>query len=216
MTVITGVSGSGKSTLVNDILYRSQQQLCGSREEPSQHGRVIGIDQLDKVIQIDQSAIAAPRSNPPLTPASSPPSAFSCLLESRERYYKLGFSFNVRAAAAACQGSQRRIEMNFLPTSASAKVCNGRAAIGNPLRQVQRLLHRRPRHTIADAARACPVNAKLQTLVDGGLGYIHLGQSATTLSGASRHVEARPRALQAPDRANSLPPRRTHHRPSLR
>ena len=197
MTVITGVSGSGKSTLVNDILYRSlAKELYGSREEPGQHGRVIGIDQLDKVIQIDQSPIGrTPRSNPATYTGvfTAIRDLFAMLPESRERGYKPGrFSFNVQGGRCeACQGEgQRRIEMNFLPdVYVLCEVCNGRRY------NQETLSVKFNGYSIADLldlpiADAVPilkdiptVNIKLQTLVDVGLGYIHLGQSATTLSG---------------------------------
>jgi len=197
MTVITGVSGSGKSTLVNDILYRSlAKELYGSREEPGQHGKVIGIDQLDKVIQIDQSPIGrTPRSNPATYTGvfTAMRDLFAMLPDSRERGYKPGrFSFNVQGGRCeACQGEgQRRIEMNFLPdVYVLCEVCNGRRY------NQETLSVKFNGYSIADLldlpiADAVPilkdiptVNAKLQTLVDVGLGYIHLGQSATTLSG---------------------------------
>ncbi len=197
MTVVTGVSGSGKSTLVNDILYRAlAKELYGSREEPGQHGRVIGIDQLDKVIQIDQSPIGrTPRSNPATYTGvfTAIRDLFAMLPESRERGYKPGrFSFNVQGGRCeACQGEgQRRIEMNFLPdVYVLCDVCNGRRY------NQETLTVRFNGYSIADLldlpiADALPilkdiptVAIKLQTLVDVGLGYIHLGQSATTLSG---------------------------------
>jgi len=197
MTVVTGVSGSGKSTLVNDILYRSlAKELYGSREEPGQHGQVIGIDQIDKVIQIDQSPIGrTPRSNPATYTGvfTAIRDLFAMLPESRERGYKPGrFSFNVQGGRCeACQGEgQRRIEMNFLPdVYVLCEICNG-------LRYNQETLAVKFNgYSIADLlelpiADAVPilkdipnVHIRLQTLVDVGLGYIHLGQSATTLSG---------------------------------
>ncbi len=197
MTVVTGVSGSGKSTLVNDILYRAlAKELYGSREEPGQHGRVSGVDQLDKVIQIDQSAIGrTPRSNPATYTGvfTAIRDLFAQLPESRERGYKPGrFSFNVQGGRCeACQGDgQRRIEMNFLPdVYVLCEVCMGRRYNqetlsvrfnGNSIADLLEL-------SIADALpilKDIPsVQVKLQTLVDVGLGYIHLGQSATTLSG---------------------------------
>ncbi len=197
MTVVTGVSGSGKSTLVNDILYRSlAKELYGSRDEPGQHGRVIGIDQIDKVIQIDQSPIGrTPRSNPATYTGvfTAIRDLFAMLPESRERGYKPGrFSFNVQGGRCeACQGEgQRRIEMNFLPdVYVLCEICNG-------LRYNQETLAVKFNgYSIADLldlpiADAVPilkdipnVHVRLQTLVDVGLGYIHLGQSATTLSG---------------------------------
>jgi excinuclease ABC subunit A len=197
MTVVTGVSGSGKSTLVADILYRAlARDLYGSREEPGQHGRVIGIDQIDKAIEIDQSPIGrTPRSNPATYTGvfTAIRDLFAMLPESRERGYKPGrFSFNVRGGRCeACQGEgQRRIEMNFLPdVYVLCDVCNGRRY------NQETLAVRFNGYSIADLldlpiADALPVlkdiptaAAKLQTLVDVGLGYIHLGQSATTLSG---------------------------------
>ncbi len=197
MTVVTGVSGSGKSTLVNDILYRSlAKELYGSREEPGQHGAVRGIDQLDKVIQIDQSPIGrTPRSNPATYTGvfTAMRDLFAMLPDSRERGYKPGrFSFNVQGGRCeACQGEgQRRIEMNFLPdVYVLCDVCNGRRY------NQETLTVRFNGYSIADLldlpiADALPilkdiptVAVKLQTLVDVGLGYIHLGQSATTLSG---------------------------------
>ncbi len=197
MTVVTGVSGSGKSTLVNDILYRAlAKELYGSREEPGQHGAVIGVDQLDKVVQIDQSPIGrTPRSNPATYTGvfTSIRDLFAMLPDSRERGYKPGrFSFNVQGGRCeACQGEgQRRIEMNFLPdVYVLCEVCNGRRY------NQETLAVKFNGYSIADLldlaiADALPilkdipaVGIKLQTLVDVGLGYIHLGQSATTLSG---------------------------------
>jgi excinuclease ABC subunit A len=197
MTVVTGVSGSGKSTLVNDILYRAlAKELYGSREEPGKHGRILGFDQLDKVIQIDQSPIGrTPRSNPATYTGvfTAIRDLFAMLPEARERGYKPGrFSFNVQGGRCeACQGEgQRRIEMNFLPdVYVLCEVCNGRRYNQETLQvrfngyNIADLLDL----AIADALpilRDIPaVGVKLQTLVDVGLGYIHLGQSATTLSG---------------------------------
>jgi excinuclease ABC subunit A len=197
MTVVTGVSGSGKSTLINDILYRSlAKNLYGSREEPGAHESLSGEEQIDKVIRIDQSPIGrTPRSNPATyTQVFSPiRDLFAMLPEARERGYKPGrFSFNVTGGRCeACQGDgQRRIEMNFMPdVYVQCEVCNGRRY------NQETLAVKFHGHSIADVLDltiedALPVlsdvpqvRQKLQTLVDVGLGYVHLGQSATTLSG---------------------------------
>ena len=197
MTVVTGVSGSGKSTLVNDILYRAlAKELYGSREEPGQHGRVRGISQIDKVIEIDQSPIGrTPRSNPATYTGvfTAIRDLFAMLPESRERGYKPGrFSFNVQGGRCeACQGEgQRRIEMNFLPdVYVLCEVCNGRRYNQETLAvkfngySIADLLDLAIEDALPILKDIPTVNAKLQTLVDVGLGYIHLGQSATTLSG---------------------------------
>ena len=197
MTVVTGVSGSGKSTLINDILYRSlAREIYGSREEPGAHDEVRGIDQLDKVVRIDQSPIGrTPRSNPATYTGVFSPirDLFAMLPESRERGYRPGrFSFNVTGGRCeACTGDgQRRIEMNFMPdVYVQCEVCNGRRY------NQETLAVKFHGHSIADVLDmtiedALPllqdvpqVRQKLQTLVDVGLGYVHLGQSATTLSG---------------------------------
>ena len=197
MTVVTGVSGSGKSTLINDILYRSlAKTIYGSREEPGAHESLTGAEQIDKVVRIDQSPIGrTPRSNPATyTQVFSPiRDLFAMLPEARERGYKPGrFSFNVTGGRCeTCQGDgQRKIEMNFMPdVYVQCEVCNGRRY------NQETLAVKFHGHSIADILDltiedALPllsdvpqVRQKLQTLVDVGLGYVHLGQSATTLSG---------------------------------
>jgi excinuclease ABC subunit A len=197
MTVVTGVSGSGKSTLVNDILYRSlARELYDSRETPGEHKAIKGVDQIDKVIRIDQSPIGrTPRSNPATYTGvlSAIRDIFAMLPEARERGYKPGrFSFNVTGGRCeACQGDgQKRIEMNFLPdVYVLCDVCNGRRF------NQETLAVKFNGYSIADILDlaiedALPVlkdipqvRQKLQTLVDVGLGYVHLGQAATTLSG---------------------------------
>ena len=197
MTVVTGVSGSGKSTLVNDILYRAlAQQLYGSREQPGEHARIRGFDALDKAIRIDQSPIGrTPRSNPATYTGvfTAIRDLFAMLPESRERGYKAGrFSFNVTGGRCeACQGEgQRRIEMSFLPdVYVQCEVCNGRRynqetlAVkfnGYSIADVLDLTIEDALPVLGDIPQA---RQKLETLVDVGLGYIHLGQAATTLSG---------------------------------
>ncbi|HTK95602.1 MAG TPA: excinuclease ABC subunit UvrA, partial [Terriglobales bacterium] len=197
MTVVTGVSGSGKSTLVNDILYRAlAKKLYKSREEPGAHKSISGAEQIDKVIRIDQSPIGrTPRSNPATYTGvfTQIRDFYAMLPESRERGYKPGrFSFNVTGGRCeACQGEgQRRIEMNFLPdVYVQCEVCGGKRYNHETL-QV-----RYNGYSIADLLETPVVDAlpllenfpqirqRLQTLVDVGLGYIHLGQSAVTLSG---------------------------------
>jgi excinuclease ABC subunit A len=195
--VVTGVSGSGKSTLVNDILYRAlAHEIYGSHDAPGAHGEISGIAGIDKVIRIDQSPIGrTPRSNPATyTGLFTPIRDFYALLpESRERGYKPGrFSFNVKGGRCeACQGDGlKRIEMNFLPdVYVTCDVCRGKRY------NYETLQVKYKGHSISDLLEltieeALPlletnpqIRPKLQTLLDVGLGYIHLGQSSTTLSG---------------------------------
>jgi len=197
LTVVTGVSGSGKSTLVNDILYRAlAQKLYRSSEAPAAHREIIGADQIDKVIEIDQAPIGrTPRSNPATYTGVFAPirDLFAMLPESRERGYRPGrFSFNVKGGRCeACQGDGlRRIEMNFLPdVYVMCEVCRGRRY------NSETLAVRYKGHSISDVLNLPSSDAlkllenipqiqqKLSTLVEVGLGYVTLGQSATTLSG---------------------------------
>ncbi len=197
MTVVTGVSGSGKSTLVNDILYRAlAKQLYRSREEPGAHKSITGADLIDKVIRIDQSPIGrTPRSNPATYTGifGGVRDLYAMLPESRERGYKPGrFSFNVAGGRCeACQGEgQRRIEMNFLPdVYVQCEVCGGRRynhetlAVHYNGHSIADLLEMPVSDVLQILENIPQVNQKLRTLVDVGLGYIHLGQSAVTLSG---------------------------------
>ena len=197
MSVVTGVSGSGKSTLVNDILYPALARLLyRSRQEPGSHKSISGTENVDKVIRIDQSPIGrTPRSNPATYTGvfTEIRNLYAMLPESRERGYKAGrFSFNVSGGRCeACTGEgQRRIEMNFLPDV--YVVCEG---CGGKRYNHETLAVKFKGHSIADLLEttitdALPiledipqVRQKLQTLEDVGLGYIHLGQSAVTLSG---------------------------------
>jgi excinuclease ABC subunit A len=197
LTVVTGVSGSGKSTLVNEILYRSlSQEIYGSHEEPGAHDSIEGIENLDKVIRIDQAPIGrTPRSNPATYTGLFTPirDLYAMLPESRERGYKPGrFSFNVKGGRCeACQGDGlKRIEMNFLPdVYVTCDVCRGRRYNHETLQvkyknySIADLLDATVEEALPLMENLPQIRAKLQTLLDVGLGYVHLGQSSTTLSG---------------------------------
>jgi excinuclease ABC subunit A len=197
LTVVTGVSGSGKSTLVNDILYRAlAKHVYGSHADPGEHSAIEGLDFIDKVVEIDQSPIGrTPRSNPATYTGVFTPirELYAMLPESRERGYKMGrFSFNVKGGRCeACQGDGlKRIEMNFLPdVYVTCDQCRGRRYNYETLqvkyrgKSIADLLET----TVEDALPVLQnlpfIAGKLQTIHDVGLGYVHLGQSSTTLSG---------------------------------
>ncbi|MBO0910313.1 MAG: excinuclease ABC subunit UvrA [Acidobacteria bacterium] len=197
INVVTGVSGSGKSTLVNDILYRAlAKELYRSREKPGEHRRISGAENIDKVIRIDQSPIGrTPRSNPATYTGvfTHMRDLYAMLPESRERGYKPGrFSFNVAGGRCeACQGEgQRRIEMNFLPdVYVVCEVCGGRRynqetlAVKYKGYSIADLLETPVSEALAALENIPQIRQRLETLVDVGLGYLHLGQSAVTLSG---------------------------------
>ncbi len=197
LTVVTGVSGSGKSTLVNEILYRSlAREIYGSHDEPGAHDSIEGIGLLDKVIRIDQAPIGrTPRSNPATYTGLFTPirDLYAMLPESRERGYKPGrFSFNVKGGRCeACQGDGlKRIEMNFLPdVYVTCDVCRGRRYNRETLQvkfkgySIADLLDATVEEALPLMENLPQIRAKLQTLYDVGLGYVHLGQSSTTLSG---------------------------------
>jgi excinuclease ABC subunit A len=194
---ITGVSGSGKSTLINDILYRAlAKEIYGSHDAPGEHVSIEGLDQIDKVVEIDQSPIGrTPRSNPATYTGLFTPirELYAMLPESRERGYKAGrFSFNVKGGRCeACQGDGlKRIEMNFLPdVYVTCDVCRGRRYNSETLQvkykglSIADLLESTVEDAVPILENIPQINAKLRTLHDVGLGYIHLGQSSTTLSG---------------------------------
>jgi excinuclease ABC subunit A len=197
MTVVTGVSGSGKSTLVNEILYKAlARNVYRALDEPGAHKAIEGLEFIDKVIEIDQSPIGrTPRSNAATYTGVFTPirELYAMLPESRARGYKAGrFSFNVKGGRCeACQGDGlRKIEMSFLPNVyVACEVCRGKRYNSETLSiqykglSIADLLN----STVADALGVLgnipQIHSKLQTLVDVGMGYIGLGQSATTLSG---------------------------------
>ncbi|MEY2802498.1 MAG: hypothetical protein RL513_2083, partial [Pseudomonadota bacterium] len=197
LTCVTGVSGSGKSTLVNDTLYAAvAKMLYGSHAEPEPHGWLDGMELFDKVINVDQSPIGrTPRSNPATYTGLFTPmrELFAEMNVARERGYGAGrFSFNVAGGRCeSCQGDGvLKVEMHFLPdVYVPCDVCHGRRYNRETLEVLYKGL------SIADVLNltveaafqhfnAVPALArKLQTLLDVGLGYVKLGQSATTLSG---------------------------------
>ena len=197
LTVITGVSGSGKSTLVGDILYPAlARHLYGSLAEPGPYTTIEGLENVDKVIEIDQSPIGrTPRSNPATYTGLFTPlrELYAMLPESRERGYKPGrFSFNVKGGRCeACEGDgMKRIEMNFLPdVYVLCDVCRGARynretlAVKFKGHSIAELLDTTVEEALPLLENIPQINQKLQTLLDVGLGYIKLGQSATTLSG---------------------------------
>src|SRR3954467_12405310 len=194
---VTGVSGSGKSTLINDTLYQAvARQLYGSTAQPAPHEEIQGLEQIDKVVNVDQSPIGrTPRSNPATYTGLFTPirDLFAGVPLARERGYGPGrFSFNVKGGRCeACQGDGvLKVEMHFLPDIyVPCDVCHGKRYNRETL-EVQykgRNIHEVLDMTVEQARdffSAVPVLArKLETLLDVGLGYIRLGQSATTLSG---------------------------------
>ena len=196
-TCVTGVSGSGKSTLVDEILYKSlAQTIYHSKEKPGRHKRIIGAGHIDKIIEVDQSPIGrTPRSNPATYTGlfSHIRDIFSHLPESKMRGYKPGrFSFNVKGGRCeACRGDGiRKIEMHFWPdVYVQCEVCKGKRFTEQNLEVYFK------DKNIADVLNLSVIEALklfenipkarkvLKTLDDVGLGYIKLGQSATTLSG---------------------------------
>jgi excinuclease ABC subunit A len=196
-TVVTGVSGSGKSTLVHDILYRAlAHEVYRSIAQPGAHAAILGLENIDKVIEIDQSPIGrTPRSNPATYTGVFSPirDIYAMLPESRERGYKAGrFSFNVKGGRCeACQGDGlKRIEMNFLPdVYVTCDVCRGRRYNVETLqvkykgKSIADLLESTVDEALEILTNIPQVHAKLKTLTEVGLGYLHLGQSSTTLSG---------------------------------
>jgi excinuclease ABC subunit A len=196
-TVITGVSGSGKSTLVADILYPAlARHLYGSLAEPGACGAIEGLEHVDKVIEIDQSPIGrTPRSNPATYTGLFTPlrELYAMLPESRERGYKPGrFSFNVKGGRCeGCEGDgMKRIEMNFLPdVYVLCDVCRGARYNRETLsvkfkgKSIAELLDTTVEEAVPLLENVPQIQQKLQTLLDVGLGYLKLGQSATTLSG---------------------------------
>ncbi|NQY87509.1 MAG: excinuclease ABC subunit UvrA [Colwellia sp.] len=198
MTCITGVSGSGKSTLINDTLYRlAHIELNGATlDEPSPYKSITGLEHLDKVIDIDQSPIGrTPRSNPATYTGifTAIRDIFAATQESRSRGYKPGrFSFNVKGGRCeACKGDGLiKVEMHFLPdVYVPCDVCKSKRYNRETLEVLYKgkNIHQVLDMTIEDAFEffsAIPaINRKLQTLMDVGLTYVKLGQSATTLSG---------------------------------
>jgi excinuclease ABC subunit A len=196
-TCITGVSGSGKSTLLIDVLYRAlAQRLYRSPRRPGRHRELHGVEQVDKVIDIDQSPIGrTPRSNPATYTAvfTDIRNLFSQVPEGRMRGYKPGrFSFNVKGGRCeACQGNGViKIEMHFLPDIyVNCDVCRGKRFNRETLeikykgKTIAEVLEMTVDEALAFFANVPPLKDKLETLSDVGLGYITLGQAATTLSG---------------------------------
>jgi excinuclease ABC subunit A len=194
---ITGVSGSGKSTLVNDILYRAMaKELHAARTVPGKHTRVTGLDQLDKVVHVDQGPIGrTPRSNPATYTGvfDHVRKLFAATTEAKVRGYQPGrFSFNVKGGRCeACSGDGTiKIEMQFLPdVYVPCEVCHGARYNTDTLqvhykgKSIAEVLDM-PIEEASGFFEAVPaIHRHLKTLVDVGLGYVRLGQPATTLSG---------------------------------
>ncbi len=197
LVAVTGVSGSGKSTLVNDILYNVlARELHGARTVPGRHRRVKGLDQLDKVVHVDQSPIGrTPRSNPATYTGvfDHVRKLFAETPEAKVRGYAPGrFSFNVKGGRCeSCSGDGTlRIEMNFLPdVYVPCEVCNGARYNRETLevhykgKTIAEVLDMPIEEALEFFESVPPIARHLRTLVDVGLGYVRLGQSAPTLSG---------------------------------
>ncbi len=218
MTCITGVSGSGKSTLVNDTLYKAVADLLNrSNRNPAPHDEILGLEQIDRVIDISQSPIGrTPRSNPATYSGLFTPirELFAGTQEARSRGYMPGrFSFNVKGGRCeACQGDGViKVEMHFLPdVYVPCDICKGMRYNRETLeiRYKGKNIHEILEMTIEDAAvffKNVPVvSKKLQTLMDVGLTYVRLGQNATTLSGGEAQRIKLAKELSKRDTGNTL------------
>ena len=197
LVCVTGVSGSGKSTLINEILYKKlAQRFYKAKDRPGQHDDILGVENIDKIVNIDQSPIGrTPRSNPATYTGAFTPirELFATMPEARARGYKPGrFSFNVKGGRCeACQGEgYNQIEMQFLPdVTVPCEVCNG-SRYGREALEIEFKEFNIAQVLDMTVAQACEVfehfpriASKLRTMRDVGLGYIKLGQPATTLSG---------------------------------
>ncbi|NMH59938.1 excinuclease ABC subunit UvrA [Alteromonas ponticola] len=219
MTCVTGVSGSGKSTLINDTFYKIAHRELNkaTTSEPAPHKAIDGLEQLDKVVDIDQSPIGrTPRSNPATYAGIFTPirELFAGTQEARSRGYKVGrFSFNVKGGRCeACQGDGViKVEMHFLPdVYVPCDVCKGKRYNRETL-EIQyksKNIHEVLEMTVEDARTffdAIPsIARKLQTLMDVGLSYIKLGQAATTLSGGEAQRVKLARELSKRDTGQTL------------
>ncbi|QQD72424.1 excinuclease ABC subunit UvrA [Acidithiobacillus ferrivorans] len=217
-TCITGVSGSGKSTLINDTLYPAcARVLMGSSQSPAPHKQIRGLEELDKVIAIDQSPIGrTPRSNPATYTGLFTPirELFAATSEARTRGYNPGrFSFNVKGGRCeACEGDGViRVEMHFLPDIyVPCDICGGKRYKRETLdvHYKGKSIHDILEMAVEDARTffdpVPSVARKLQTLLDVGLGYLRLGQSATTLSGGEAQRVKLSRELSRRDTGRTL------------
>jgi len=218
MTAITGVSGSGKSTLINDTLYRhAALEINRSSEDPAHCDAILGLEQFDKVVDIDQSPIGrTPRSNPATYTQLFTPirELFSGTPEARTRGYNPGrFSFNVKGGRCeACQGDGLiKVEMHFLPDIyVPCDVCKGKRYNRETLevKYKGKNIHEVLDMTVEEAFdffnAIPPIKRKLQTLIDVGLSYITLGQNATTLSGGEAQRVKLARELSKRDTGRTL------------
>ena len=218
MTCVTGVSGSGKSTLINDTLYRhAALALNRSGEDPAPCAEILGLEQFDKVVDIDQSPIGrTPRSNPATYTGLFTPirDLFAGTQEARARGYNPGrFSFNVKGGRCeACQGDGLlKVEMHFLPdVYVPCDVCKGKRYNRETLevqykgRNIFEVLEMTVEEARGFFDAVPPLARKLQTLLDVGLSYIKLGQAATTLSGGEAQRVKLARELSKRDTGNTL------------
>jgi excinuclease ABC subunit A len=215
---VTGVSGSGKSSLINGTLYPIlRKHFYRSRNTPLPYAEIIGIDNIDKVIEINQSPIGrSPRSNPAtyvdvMTPIRS---IFAELPESKIRGYKPGrFSFNVKGGRCeTCQGGGKRvIEMQFLPdVEVLCETCNGKRYNRETLeiffkgKNINDILEMTPAEAIVLFENFPQINRKLETIIDVGLHYLTLGQSSLTLSGGEAQRIKLAEELSKKDTGNTL------------
>jgi len=218
LTCVTGVSGSGKSTLINDTLYPvAARALNGAGLQAAAHDTIEGLEQFDKVVDIDQSPIGrTPRSNPATYTGLFTPirELFAATHEARSRGYGPGrFSFNVKGGRCeACAGDGLiKVEMHFLPDIyVTCDLCKGRRYNRETLeirykgKGVDEVLNMTVEEALPFFDAVPPLKRKLQTLVDVGLSYVQLGQSATTLSGGEAQRVKLSRELSKRDTGNTL------------